>query len=81
MGLFIGITKISENGDSAQYEFGPAESPENRGVLRIDKATGEVLLVQDLPNDSGNRMYHRAARKVTVAWKQGDYPDRMCWAS
>jgi hypothetical protein len=81
MAMFIGIIKVREDDESAWYEFGRTEEPSSTGMLRITKADGEVTLVKELPNDPESRVYRRAARKVSIAWREGRYPDKTCWAS
>jgi hypothetical protein len=57
MAIFIGITKVHEDDASAEYEFSRPEMPDARGRLRIEKATGEVTLVEGIPGDSEDRAY------------------------
>lgn len=81
MAIFIKIAKVEDNDERAEYIFGHAEMPDVQGRLKIAKATGEVILLEELPGDVENRAYLRAARKVGLAWREGKYPDKLCWAS
>ena len=81
MAVHIGITKIQEDDTSVVYAFTRSEPPSPQGRLRIDKATGQVTLIEQLPGDTDGRAYSRAAHKIKTAWRVGTYPDKTCWAS
>lgn len=79
MAFYIEIDKISENVDEAIYEFSDTEA--GKGRLRLDKASGDVMEVVAAPGDVHGRRFQRAAVKVVGHWKEGQLPDKTCWAS
>lgn len=79
MAFYIEIDKISETGDVAIYEFSDTET--GKGRLRLDKASGDVTEVVAAPGDAQGRRFQRAAVKVVRHWKEGQLPDKTCWAS
>jgi hypothetical protein len=79
MALYIMIRKITDNPTSAEYAFGTGE--DRLGQLKIDKATGDVVLVEPAPGDDEGALYQRAMYKVKKHWATGELPDVTCWAS
>jgi hypothetical protein len=79
MAFYIEIDKISENADEAIYDFSDSEA--RKGRLRLDKASGDVTEVVAAPGDVHGRRFQRAAVKVVRHWKEGQLPDKTCWAS
>jgi hypothetical protein len=79
MALYIMIRKITDNPTSAEYVFGTGE--DRLGQLKIDKATGNVVLVEPAPGDNECALYHRATYKVKKHWAAGELPEVTCWAS
>jgi len=79
MALYIMIRKIIENATSAEYAFGTGE--DRLGQLKIDKATGSVVLVEPAPSDNEGVLYHRATYKIKQHWAAGEFPEVTCWAS
>ena len=79
MALYIMIRKITDNPTSAEYAFGTGE--DRLGQLKIDKATGNVVLVEPAPGDDEGVLYHRATYKVKKHWAAGELPEVTCWAS
>ena len=91
--MCIGIEKVGETSEAAEYSFVSdvyAADPgrkgrsmvvgQTRGTLRIIKATGEISLVQPMPEDDGDKRYQRAATKVRQHWTTGQYPDKTMFA-
>lgn len=91
--MCIGIEKIAETDDAAQYAFiSDVWEPDprfrsrtmvvgqNRGVLRVAKATGEVTLIEPMPEDDGEKRFTRAAAKIRKHWEAGEFPDRTMFA-
>jgi len=91
--MCIGIEKVGETSEAAEYTFvsdvyepDPARKGrsmvvgQNRGILRILKATGEVSLLQPMPEDEGDKRYLRASAKLRQHWTVGEYPDRTMFA-
>jgi len=79
MAFYIEIDKISETVAEAIYEFSDTEA--GKGRLRLDKASGDVTEVMAAPGDDKGRRFQRAAVKVVRHWKEGQLPDKTCWAS
>jgi len=79
MALYIMIRKMSDSPTSAAYMFGNDES--RLGQLKIDKATGDVVLVEPAPDDKAGALYHRAMYKIKKHWAAGELPEVTCWAS
>jgi hypothetical protein len=79
MALYITIRKMSESPISAEYTFGSDER--HLRQLKLDKATGDVVLVEPAPDDKAGALYHRAMYKIKKHWTAGELPDVTCWAS
>ena len=79
MAFDIMIRKIIENPTSAEYVFGTCE--DRLGQLKINKATGSVVLVEPAPGDDEGALYHRATYKIKKHWVAGELPEVTCWAS
>ena len=76
MGIHISIRKVKEDGRAADYEFRFGERP---GILRLDKTSGAVLLIDVDPSDG--MVFRCAARKLQDHWQRGELPDRTSWAA
>jgi len=79
MAIYIEIEKLKERNDSVQYRFGLIDK--SSGILSINKNSGEISLLEPLPNENGDNHFARAAYKIKTHWKDGNLPDRTCWAS
>lgn len=92
--LCIPIAKKDKSDDLCDYAFSAAlhvSDPDHpsrskverqeRGVLRIMKATGEITVVEQMPGDDGERRAQRAARIIARQWKQGEYPKHTIYAA
>lgn len=79
MAFYISITKVSEDDVAARYRF--VGDNERAGTFSIDKGTGDISLIEQMPGDEGGHMFNRAAMKVMRAWKQGSLPETTEWAS
>ena len=89
--FLIDIRKLGEADDYADYSFSSSEAG-SPGVLRLQKATGKIVLIRPI---SGGRIgdpamgvwrdpesyFSRASRKVAQAWKRGELPPTLTWAS
>jgi hypothetical protein len=91
--MCIGIEKIADTDADAQYAFvSDVYEPDprfrgrmmivgqNRGVLRVTKATGEVTLVEAMPEDDGEKRFTRAAAKIRKHWEAREFPDKTMFA-
>ena len=81
MAVLIDIIRVDEDESHADYSFS-AEGASRPGVLRIDKATGEVSLVEAMVGPTNaDAHYHRAAHKIRQHWNEGRLPENAVWAS
>ncbi len=76
MGIHIAIEKVRENARAADYQF---RFEERAGMLRLDKRSGAVLLIDVEPDDA--MAFRCAARKLLDHWRVGEVPDRTDWAA
>ena len=79
MAFHIKIQKTAETPAKVQYAFESAL--QGRGVLELDKQSGEARLVEAMPQDERLHCYQRAVVKVTREWKAGRLPQTLEWAS
>jgi hypothetical protein len=79
MAIYLDIVKVRDDGASAEYAFCTVD--ERCGKLRLEKKTGEVLLVEAAENDDRGALFARAAHKVKTYWSRGELPDKIVWAS
>ncbi len=79
MAIYIEIEKLKERENTVQYKFSLLN--ECSGILSINKDSGDVTLIEPLPNKHGENHFARAAYKVKKHWKEGNLPDKTCWAS
>lgn len=93
-GQCIGIFKVAEDDDSADYIFCaelcvPDENRKSRlrphqtnfGRVRIHKSNGDVQIVYSMPDDVGDRRASAAGYKLKQHWKQGNFPKATMYAS
>lgn len=79
MAFYVLILKNHEDESSVTYLFGPDE--DYLGMLWLDKSSGEVKELQETPAENSQAFFQRAAVKVRQYWKQGEFPEKTCWAS
>lgn len=79
MAIYVAIWKISETDKHAVYEYGPSE--DRAGQLQVEKDTGEISIIADVPGDERGVYAPCAQRKLLKHWRDGQLPDRTCWAS
>lgn len=46
----------------------------NRGLMRLHKDSGEIDLLQPMPEDNDNRRFRSAAMKLKKHWQAGEIP-------
>lgn len=81
MAVLVDIKRLSEDETHADYSFTVEEASQS-GVLRIDKVTGEVSLIQPMIGPpTADAHFHRAAHKIRQHWKAGSLPATAVWAS
>lgn len=78
MAFYIAINKTSQDETTVRYQFA---SGARIGSFEIEKATGQVTLIDEMPDDTAGRHFERAAVKIMRAWKAGEMPDFAEWAS
>jgi hypothetical protein len=89
----IVIKKVAETERAVEYSFEASEAG-TPGLLRLDKATGEITEVRPIAGGamtqpgykwsswhSPEKYFPRAARKVAEAWQRGELPETLMWAS
>ena len=79
MAIYIAIRRVIDGPEYADYMFGLSEGIGGR--LRLNKASGDVSLMEHAPGDSENAFYSRVASKIRKHWAAGELPDKTCWAS
>lgn len=78
MAFYIGINKTSQDQTTARYQFA---SGGRIGSFEIEKATGQVTLIDEMPDDTAGHHFERAAVKIMRAWRAGHLPDFAEWTS
>ena len=78
MAIYILIEKVNEDNDCAEYVFGENEFV--LGKMKIEKDSGRITVTEEAPDDSG-WISQRAGRKIFLHWREGEFPDKTCWAS
>lgn len=81
MAVCIEIRKALETETEVIYDFLPDADETRTGKLRIEKHSGEITELQPVPDDNRKFHFSRAARKILLHHKKGQYPDQTCWAS
>ena len=80
MAFYIDINKITENEQFAEYQF-TSMGDEKKGLLRLDKNTGKVILLKSVTQIPSDSISQRAAVKLIKHWRDGYLPKSTCWAS
>ncbi|WP_444940643.1 hypothetical protein ACJJI3_19445 [Microbulbifer sp. ZKSA004] len=52
-----------------------------KGMLSIDKSSGEVELIDKMPGDDENMVFFRARAKIRKHWNNGEYPSVTMFAA
>ncbi|CAG0975097.1 hypothetical protein PLCT2_01573 [Planctomycetaceae bacterium] len=74
--LHIHMVKLTEDTHTVSYAFldhVDRRQDEGRGVIQIDKKTGQILLLEELPYDKSDRY------SSCVAWHLGKYRKQGAW--
>jgi hypothetical protein len=79
MAFYILLVKESEDEQTVVYRFGPNE--EKLGCLLLDKTSGMVKELEPVPTSTSEVLFPRAAVKLRQHWKEGNFPEKSCWAS
>lgn len=81
MAVLVDIKRMTEERSYADYSFTVAEAT-RPGILRIDKTTGDIVLIQPIEGSvAADENFHRAAYKIRQYWKRGILPETAVWAS
>ena len=72
MATLVMLQKESESDKEAVYRFGPVGDPSGR--LRIDKATGAIVKVNDVPGDTDELHYSAASRLLSSHFRLREFP-------
>lgn len=91
--MVIDITKDCETPEHADYFFSSSVSDKdprfktrsmmvglNIGLMRIFKDSGEVELLQAMPEDDENKRFLRAATVLRKHWQKAEFPERAMFA-
>jgi hypothetical protein len=81
MAIYIQIKKVAETETSATYEFSSDFDAGKFGQLKIDKTCGEIQELLPYPEDLEKMKFARAARKVWLNHKKGEYPEVTSWSA
>jgi len=73
MAVYIPIRKVSEDDESVEYRFGD-DTGRRWGRLRLDKRSGEVVVLEPAPGDEKEFLSGCAARRVFFALGGGRFP-------
>lgn len=79
MAIYVGIERLNENDEFAEYSFGPNEN--ERGRLRINKQSGEIDVLEEVAGDESKKYSVRAVRKLTLHFRANELPEVTCFAS
>lgn len=79
MAIYIPIRKVEETSSGVNYSFGDGLGAE--GLLRLDKASGEIELLRALPGSRSDEYFARASFKLRKHWAKGEVPDVTSWSA
>ncbi|QGQ22348.1 hypothetical protein F1728_06530 [Gimesia benthica] len=79
MAIYVTIYKISESDSFAIYEYGPNE--DCVGQIQINKGTGEIEILSNVPSDDKMTSALCAKRKLYLHWKNKEFPDKTFYAA
>lgn len=79
MAFYIQISKIDESEQAARYRF--EGDGGKSGIFEIAKSSGEVTLIEPMPDDEKGHFFNRAAVKILKEWREGVLPETSEWAS
>ena len=91
--MCIGITLDSKTKTHADYAFESMAWDKDprfrsrsmivgttRGLMRLDRETGDITLLSPMPEDQGDTRFQRAARVVRRHWEAGELPEATQFA-
>jgi hypothetical protein len=77
MAFNILIEKVAESEIEVIYSFHDTAYPAECGELRLDKRLGTI----EMTKPTREAFFQRASVKVSNSYREGDFPDRLSWAS
>lgn len=78
MAFYIEMDKIADTNECVEYSFGRDGVV---GIVRLNKASEVISVVQECPLDPSGKWSERVAMKLARLWKSGDLPEKTQWAS
>lgn len=79
MAIYVGIQKIDEDDSFATYQYGPNE--ERVGQVKICKESGEIEILSEVPDDDKQQFSMCAVRRLTLHFRENEFPDKTCFAA
>lgn len=79
MAYYLRITKMEDGERAAKYAF--TSDGAHMGCLLIDKQTGDITILEPLPEDGSGALAARASARLRKEWRSGHLPDLTEWAS
>jgi hypothetical protein len=79
MAFYLDIKKIRDLGSCVEYAYELTDG--RHGLFSIDVVTGQTTLISAADNEIEERLYQRAAFKISTFWASGSLPEKTCWAS
>ena len=79
MAVYVGIRKVEETDDDATYEYGPDD--DRVGRIKVLKQSGDMEVLSEVPGDEKGTFSMRAGRKLLLHWREGEFPEKTCFAS
>jgi hypothetical protein len=79
MAFYIKILKVLEAENSAQFKF--ESEGDRQGMFEFNKKTGEISLIEPMPDDEQGHYFSRASIKILREWRTGRLPEMTEWAS
>lgn len=78
--MYIPIVRVMMNDTVAVYKFRDDDARGEWGELEVCRKTGRIQLLK--PAEHKHEFtYARAARKISVLWKEGSLPEKTQWAT
>jgi hypothetical protein len=63
-----------------RYQSRTIKVGKNRGLIRLHKGSGEIELLQPMPEDANEQIFVRAACKIKQHWEAGEIPESTMYA-
>lgn len=79
MAFYIDLDKVEHTEEYVRYKY--YNRTDNMGIIELNFTTGKFKAIIAAPDDPNGYMFERAAMKIVKHWKQGELPEKTCWAS